>query len=73
MNGCFKFGTRGMKPKCGGCKEGGREEKPIRVNNQKARGYPEGGNLVNPKSPPLQGMKAQPLQSLFVGDVKNAV
>ncbi len=51
----------------------GREGKPIRVNNQNARGYPEGGNQVSPKSSPLQGMKAQPLQSLFVGDVTNSM
>ncbi len=51
----------------------GREETPIRVNNQKAREYPEGGNQVNPKSSPLQGIKTKPRQSLFVGAVKNAI
>ncbi len=29
------------------------------------------GNHVSPKSSPLQGMKAQPLQSLFEGQVTN--
>ncbi len=32
----------------------------------------ECGNQVSPMSSPLQGMKAQPLQSLFVGEVTHA-
>ncbi len=46
-----------------------REEKQVRINFQKAREYLEGGNEVIPKLSPLQGMKAQPLQSLFAGEV----
>ncbi len=34
--------------------------------------YLEGGNEVIPKSSPRQGMKAQSLQSLFVGEVTHA-
>ncbi len=34
--------------------------------------YREGSNQVIPKSSPLQGMKAQSLQSLFVGEVTHA-
>ncbi len=49
--------------------EGG---KKVRINIQKAFEYLEGGNQVSPKSSPLQGMKAQPLQSLFVGEVTYA-
>ncbi len=37
--------------------------------SKKAREYLEGGNQVSSKSSPLLGMKAQPLQSLFVGEV----
>ncbi len=50
----------------------GRKEKQVRINNQKAPEYLEGGNQVIPKSSPLQGMKAQSLQSLFVGEVTHA-
>ncbi len=50
----------------------GREKKQVRINIQEACEYLEGGNQVNPKSSPLQGMKAQPLQSLFVGEVTHA-
>ncbi len=46
--------------------------KLVCINIQKAREYLEGGNQVSSKSSPLQGMKAQPLQSLFVGEVTNA-
>ncbi len=42
------------------------------VDIQKARENLEGGNQVSPKSSPVQGMKAQPLQSLFVGEMANA-
>ncbi len=38
----------------------------------KARDHLEGANQVSPKSSPLQGMKAQPLQSLVVGEVTHA-
>ncbi len=48
------------------------EGKQFRINDQKAREYLEGGNQVSPKSSPLQGMNAQPLQSLFVVEVTNA-
>ncbi len=48
------------------------EKKQVLINIQKAREYLEGGNQVSPKSSPLQGTKAQPLQSLFVGEVSNA-
>ncbi len=44
----------------------------VRIKIQKARECLEGGNQVSPKSSLLQGMKAQPLQSLFVGEVTNA-
>ncbi len=40
-----------------------REEEQVRINIPKAREYLEGGNQVSLKSPPLQGMKAQPLKS----------
>ncbi len=46
-----------------------REEKQVRINIQKALEYLEGGNQVSPKSSPLQGMKAQPLQSLFIEEL----
>ncbi len=46
--------------------------KKVRINIQKAREYLEGGNQVSSKSSPLQGMKAQPLPSLSVGEVTNA-
>ncbi len=46
-----------------------REKKQVRINIQKALEYLEGGNEVIPKSSPLQGMKAQSLQFLFVGEV----
>ncbi len=39
---------------------------------QKALEYLEGGNEVIPMSSPLQGMKAQSLQSLFIGQVTHA-
>ncbi len=45
----------------------GRKEKLVRINIQKAPECLEGGNQVRPKSLPLQGMKAQSLQSLVVG------
>ncbi len=49
------------------------EEKQVRINIQKALEYLEGGNEVIPKSSPLlQRMKAQSLQSLFVGEVTHA-
>ncbi len=44
----------------------------VRINIQKALEYLEGGNQISPKLSPLQGMKAQPLQSLFVGEVTHA-
>ncbi len=44
----------------------GRKEKQVRINIQKALEYLEGGNQVIPKSSPLQEMKAQSLQSLFI-------
>ncbi len=44
----------------------------VQINIQKALEYLEGGSQVSPKSSPLQGMKAQPLQSLFVGEVTHA-
>ncbi len=49
-----------------------REEKQVRINIQKSREYLEGGYQVNTKSSPLRGMKAHPLQSLFVGEVTHA-
>ncbi len=39
---------------------------------QKALEYLEVGNDVIPKLSPLQGMKAHPLQSTFVGEVTHA-
>ncbi len=45
------------------------EEKQVRTDIQNAREYLEGGNQVSLKSSPLQGMKAQTLQSLFVGEM----
>ncbi len=50
----------------------GRKEKQVRINIQKTLEYLEGGNQISPKSSPPQGMKAQPLQSLFVGEVTHA-
>ncbi len=50
----------------------GWEEKQVRINIQKALEYLEGGNEVIPKTSPLQGMKAQSLHSLFVGEVTHA-
>ncbi len=47
--------------------EGG---KKVQIN--KARENLEGGNQVSPKSLPPQGMKAQPPQSLFVGEVTHS-
>ncbi len=49
-----------------------RKEKQVRINIQKALEYVEGGNSVSPKSSPLQGIKAQPLQPLFVREVTHA-
>ncbi len=49
-----------------------REEKQVWNNIQNVREYLEGGNKVSQKSLPLQGMKAQPLPSLFVGEVMHA-
>ncbi len=49
------------------------EEKHIRINIQKALEYPDGGNQVSPKLSPLQGMKAQPLQSLFLWEVTHVI
>ncbi len=46
-----------------------REENIVRINIQKAREYLEGGYPVSSKSSPLQGVKAQPLQSLFLAKV----
>ncbi len=48
------------------------EGKQVRINIQKALEYLEGGNEVIPKLSPLQGMKDQSLQSLFVGEVTHA-
>ncbi len=48
---------------------GGRK---VRITIQKALEYLEGGNEVISKSSSLQGMKAQSLQSLFVGEVTHA-
>ncbi len=50
----------------------GRKEKQVRINIQKILENVEGGNEVIPKSSPQQGMKAQSLQSLFVGEVTPA-
>ncbi len=50
----------------------GKKEKQFRINIQKTLEYLEGGNEVIPKSSPLQGMKAQSLQSFFVGEVTHA-
>ncbi len=49
-----------------------RKEKQVRINIQNALEYLEGGYEVIPKSSPLQGMEAQSLQSLFVGEVTHA-
>ncbi len=46
--------------------------KTVRIKNKEAHEYLEGGNWVSPKSSPLQGMKAQSLQSLPVGKVMHA-
>ncbi len=42
------------------------------VTSKKALEYLEGGTEVIPKSSPLQGMKAQSLLSVFVGEVAHA-
>ncbi len=47
-------------------------EKQVWIDIQKALEYLEGGNQVSPKSSPLYGMKANSLQSLFVGAVTHA-
>ncbi len=47
--------------------EGGKKQ--VRIDIQTALEYLEGGNQVIPKSSPLQGLKAQSLQSLFVREV----
>ncbi len=39
---------------------------------QETSEYLECGNQVGPNPSPFQGMKAQPLQSLLVGEVTNA-
>ncbi len=44
-------------------------EKTSSGPHQKVREYLEDGNEVIPKSSPLQGMKAQSMQSLFVVEV----
>ncbi len=48
------------------------EGKKMRINIQKALEYLEGGNEVILNSSPLQGMKALPLLSLFIGVVTHA-
>ncbi len=48
------------------------KEKHVRINIKNALENLEGGNGVIPNSSPLQGMKAQSLQSLFVGEVTHA-
>ncbi len=48
----------------------GREVKQLQIHTQQACKYLECGNRVSLKSSPLQGMKTQPLQSLFVGKVQ---
>ncbi len=40
--------------------------------DRRGRGYLECGNQISPKSSPLQGMKAQPLQSLFLDKLTSA-
>ncbi len=45
-------------------REGGKQ---VRINIQEAR-----ENQVSLKLSPLQGMKAQPLQSIFLGEVTHA-
>ncbi len=47
-------------------------KKQVRIIIQKALEYLEDGNQVSPTSSPLQGMKAQPLLSFFVGEMTNA-
>ncbi len=49
---------------------GGRKNKFGSISNTLE--YLKGGNEVIPKSSPLQGVKAQSLQSLFVGEVTHA-
>ncbi len=52
---------------------GEREEgKQVQIYTQKDLEYLEGGNQVSPKSLPLQGIKAQSLRSLFIGEVTHA-
>ncbi len=48
-----------------------REKEQVRINIPKIREHLEGGNQVSPKPSPLQRMKAQPLQPLFVGEAMN--
>ncbi len=50
--------------------DGGSHE--VRSSIQKTREYLEGDYKVSLRSSPLPGMKAQPLQSLFVGEVTHA-
>ncbi len=50
-----------------------RGKKQVRINIQKAREYLEGSNQVNPKSSPLQGMKAQPLIPVLLSVAANAL
>ncbi len=45
----------------------GRQKKQIRIHIQKVRQYLECGNQISPKSSPRHGMKAESLQSIFVG------
>ncbi len=51
----------------------GRKEKQVRINIKKALECLKGGNQISPKSLPLQVMKAQSLQSLFIGEVTHAI
>ncbi len=50
-----------------------REEKQARIKIPNAREYLEGSNQVNPKSSPLQGMKAQPLIPVLLSVAANAL
>ncbi len=49
-----------------------RKEKQVGINIQQALEHLEGGNQASPKSSPLQGIKAQLLQSLLVGEMMRA-
>ncbi len=49
----------------------GRSKNQVRINIQVTRKYLTYGYQVGSKSSPLQGMKAQALQSLFVGEMMN--